>query len=171
MTGKVFICIMMLYIGGVQSCAAQTYTIETEPSGARVLKGFFQRDVLEEDSVFSSWFTTNYNAYRYDSSVVAQIAALTSDVHVVMVVGTWCGDSKRELPKQFKILDAVNITEERIVMFGVDRSKRSQDGTTQQYNVIRVPTLIVFRGEQELGRIVEFPRATHEVDLLRLLKR
>jgi hypothetical protein len=155
----------------LHSCAAQTYTIETEPAGARVLKGFFQRDVLEEDSVFASWFKPNYASAGYDSSTVAQIAPLTSDIHVVMVIGTWCGDSKRELPKQLKILDAVKFPEDQIVMFGVDRSKRSEDGTTQKYNVLRVPTMIVFRGEQELGRIVEYPRASQEADLLRLLNK
>jgi len=144
--------------------------VEIEPSGTKILKGYFERKDLEHDSLFS-WFKTNYESYRFDSTVVSQITPLTKDIHVVIVVGTWCGDSKRELPKQFKILDAVNIMDDRIVMFGVDRSKKSDDSTMQKYNVLRVPTMIVFRGEQELGRIVEFPRASHEVDLLRLLNR
>lgn len=151
-------------------CAAETYVIETEASGTKIVKGYFDRHVLEEDQNFS-WFTANYAAEQYDSAVVAELAPLTDDVHFVMVVGTWCSDSKREMPKQFKILDAAKVPEKKITLFGVDRSKRSQDGTTDKYTILRVPTLIVFRGDQELGRIVEHPRVTNEADLLRLLTR
>ncbi|MCK9410211.1 MAG: thioredoxin family protein [Bacteroidetes bacterium] len=152
------------------SCAPLSYTIETEVTGTKVLKGVFDREVLEENPDFS-WFTTNYSAYRYDSAVVNRLAPLMNDVHVVMIVGTWCGDSKRELPKQFKIFDALQLSNDKIVVFGVDRSKKSVDGTTQKYRVVKVPTLIVFRGEQELGRIVENPTTSQEEDLLRLLKK
>jgi hypothetical protein len=165
------IILFILMNGAVLAgCAAQTFTMEVEPSGTKIVRGYFERSLLEDEPAFS-WFKTNYDAFQYDSAVVAQIAPLTEDVHVVMIVGTWCGDSKRELPKQFRILDAVNFPQKNVTMFGVDRSKKSQDSTTYRYNVLRVPTMIVFRGEQELGRIVEYPRASQEVDLLRLLNK
>lgn len=170
MNVRCILFVLLIWSAVLGSCAAQTYTVEIEPSGTKVLKGYFDRHVMEEDPHFS-WFKTNYDAYQLDSSITAQIATLTDDVHFIMVVGTWCGDSKRELPKQFKILDAAKVPEDNVTIFGVDRSKKSQEGTTDKYTILRVPTLIVFRGEQELGRIVEHPRVTNEADLLRLLSK
>lgn len=154
----------------LQTVSAQTFTVEIEPSGTKILKGFLERKDLQHDSLFL-WFAANYQSYSLDSTTIRQMEPLIEDVHFFMVVGTWCGDSRREVPKWFKILDALQIPADKITVFGVDRSKQSTEGTTDKYNVRRVPTLIVFRGEDDIGRIVEAPRATHEIDLLRILKK
>lgn len=158
---------VMIAIAG---CAGPSYTVEMEASGTKVLKGYFHRQDLERDSLFS-WFGTNYHAYPVDSATVSALTPLMDDVHFVVVLGTWCGDSKREVPHCCRVFDAAGVKESAVKYFGVDRTKKSGDGTTDKYNVARVPTIIVFRGDQELGRIVEHPRETPEKDLLRLLQR
>jgi len=65
----------------------------------------------------------------------------------------------------------MSVSEDDVHLFGVDRSKKSTDGTTEKYTISRVPTLIVLRGDEELGRIVESPRSTQEKDLLRILQK
>lgn len=151
-------------------CAAPTYTVETEGGGTKVFKGYFDRKDMEEEPQFT-WFKQHYEEVQYDSATVAQLIPLAEDAHFVIVMGTWCGDSKREVPHQLKLLDAIGVPAQAVRFFGVDRSKKSQDGTTEKYTIMRVPTLIVFRGEQELGRIVENPRVSQQADLLRLLSR
>ncbi|NUN70098.1 MAG: thioredoxin family protein [Bacteroidetes bacterium] len=157
--------VIILLLSG---CAAETFTIETEATGTKIIRGSFHRSVLEEGEDFS-WFRTHYDAYRPDSAAVAAMRPLVKDLRVIIIAGTWCGDSKREVPKQFRILDALGVPDERITMVGVDRSKRSADSTTMLLRIFKVPTTIFFRGEQELGRIVEFPHETHEKDMLKLL--
>lgn len=155
---------------GLQSCSSENYVVEMEPSGTKILKGHIERQQLEEDTLFS-WYKTNFDLYVLDFVTIHRIEQYSQDLHFVLVVGTWCGDSKREVPHMFKIFDAAKIPPERVLMFGVDRTKKSQDGTTEHYNILRVPTLIVFKGDQEIGRIVEHPRETLEKDLLRILNK
>lgn len=152
------------------SCASEKYRVEIEPSGTRVIKGIFDRSTLEHDSTFT-WFQTNYKSYTVDSTNLQLITALSYDVHFVMVLGTWCGDSKKEVPQLFKVFDSAKISEHKILMIGVDRSKKSNDGLSDKYNVQRVPTLIVLRGDQELGRIVEHPKETLEKDIVKILQK
>ncbi len=157
--------LMLLLLSG---CAAETYTIVTDQTGATVIQGTFTRSVLEEGETFP-WFRTNYTEYRMDSVTVEQMRPLAKELRVLIVAGTWCGDSKREVPKQLKILDALGVPEDRITMVGVDRTKRSTDSTTQLNRIQMVPTTIFFRGTQEIGRIVEYPHESQEKDLLKLL--
>ena len=159
-----YITVLLLY-----SCASKKYQIEIEPSGTRIFKGMIERSTLEHDSTFT-WFKTNYETYSVDSMSLQTISELSYDIHFVMVLGTWCGDSKKEVPKLFKVFDSANISEHKIQSIGVDRSKKSYDGLSDKYNIQRVPTLIVLRGELELGRIVEYPKETLEKCIVKILQ-
>jgi len=162
--------IAFLSLGLLNNCASPTYTVVMEPSGTKILKGFFERKDLEKDTLFT-WFKYNYTSYLLDTASIREIKPLVKGLRYVIVLGTWCGDSKHEVPKQYKILDAVDVSSSDIELFGVDRSKKSLDGVTDKYNIVRVPTLIVLKGDQELGRIVEMPRESQELDLLRILNK
>lgn len=165
------ILILLIILAAIsESCSAPTFTAEIEPSGTKILKGTFERSDIEHDPLFS-WFKSNYDSYQIDSASIGELRPLLKDVHFMVVIGTWCGDSKRELPHTMKILDALSVHESDIHLFGVDRSKKSTDGTTEKYTISRVPTVIVLRGEEEVGRIVESPRSTQEKDLLRILQK
>lgn len=164
-SASTIILLTMLLLSG---CGAETYTIMTDQTGATVIQGTFTRSVLEEGELFP-WFRTQYAEYRMDSITVEQMRPLAKELRVLIVAGTWCGDSRREVPKQLKILDALGVTEDRITMVGVDRTKKSADSTTLLNRIQMVPTTIFFRGTQELGRIVEFPHESQEKDLLKLL--
>jgi hypothetical protein len=58
----------------------------------------------------------------------------------------------------------------RVRIFGVDREKRDPNGLAEAYRIERVPTFMILRGGQELGRMVETPAVTFAQDLLRLLE-
>ncbi len=151
-------------------CSSQQFQVEVEPSGTRVIKGIFERTDLEHDSTFT-WYKTNYSSYAVDPTTLQDITILSNDIRYILVVGTWCGDSKREVPHLFKIFDAAKISDHQLLMIGVDRSKKSDDGFTEKYNIQRVPTLVILKGDQELGRIVENPRESLEKDLVRILQK
>jgi thiol-disulfide isomerase/thioredoxin len=154
----------------IVSCATEQFQVDVEPSGTRIVKGIIERNDLERDSTFT-WYKTNYEMYFVDTTVLNEIKTLSDGIHFVLVMGTWCGDSKREVPYLFKIFDKAKISDHRLLMVGVDRSKKSADGLTEKYNIQRVPTLIVLKGDQELGRIVETPRETLEKDIIRILQK
>jgi len=110
----------------------------------------------------------------YDNAVIAPeflelIRQVQEDAEVLVFLGTWCGDSRREVPRFLRIADEAGITQDRIRLYNLDRSKTSPDGLSERWMIERVPTFIVLRTGREVGRIVERPRSTLEGDLLLIL--
>ncbi|PRP68171.1 thioredoxin family protein [Nonlabens agnitus] len=118
---------------------------------------------------FSSWFTPRYEDYTPDAAVVSELKSEMKDVSIRAYMGTWCGDSKRETPKFFKLLDAVGYDQNNLTMVTVDRSKREPADLVNGYDISRVPTFIFYRDGEELGRFVEYPRETLEQDILKIV--
>jgi hypothetical protein len=115
------------------------------------------------------WFGEEYLGYQPVAMYLDRIPDLLSDVDIICVLGTWCSDSRREVPRMIRILQSKNLPPEKMRMIGVDREKRSPNGEAAQYGVERVPTFIFIRGGQELGRIVETPLASLEKDMLGII--
>lgn len=123
---------------------------------------------------FSEWFRSGYHEYTPNAEVLERLRAVkTRDVQISVFFGTWCGDSRRELPRLLKLLQAMEIPDDRIELIGLDRTaaatKRSPGGEEQGLEIYRVPTVIVRRGGTEVGRIVEHPVLSLERDLLAIL--
>jgi thiol-disulfide isomerase/thioredoxin len=86
-------------------------------------------------------------------------------------MGTWCPDSKRELPRFFATMEAAGIGDSVLTMVGVDRTKKDAEGLTEQWNITRVPTFVFLRDGREFGRFVERTPAgsTFEAEIAKIL--
>jgi thiol-disulfide isomerase/thioredoxin len=104
-----------------------------------------------------------------DPAVVQKLAAIEEPLEVLLFLGTWCSDSRNGVPPFMKTLAEAENPNVRIRIFGVDREKRDPNGLAEAYRIERVPTFMILRGGQELGRMVETPAVTFAEDLLRLL--
>jgi peptidylprolyl isomerase/peptidyl-prolyl cis-trans isomerase B (cyclophilin B) len=97
--------------------------------------------------------------YQVDRAALELLRDADRGVTVLTVLGTWCSDSEREIPRLQRVLD--ELASDRMVhrMVGVDRTKRIDVGSFPAElvgPVERVPTVVVVDGQgQELGRIVE----------------
>jgi len=89
---------------------------------------------------------------------------------VLCILGTWCDDSRREVPRMLTILQAMGLKPESFSLIGVARAKRSPGGEAAEHNVSLVPTFIIYRSGVEIGRIIEKPSVTLEHDLLAMLR-
>ena len=114
------------------------------------------------------WETT----YVPDAESVSSIRKDAKDLSVLLVMGTWCPDSKREMPRFFATMDAAGFTDARLTMIGVDRTKKDTEGLTEKYNITHVPTFVFMRGGKEVARFVEKTPvgSTFEKELARLLR-
>ncbi|MDT8324260.1 MAG: thioredoxin family protein [Bacteroidota bacterium] len=112
------------------------------------------------------WFGEDFIGYLPDPQYADQLETALADVEMVCVLGTWCSDSKREVPRMLRIMQYANIPPEKLRMIGVDREKQSPGGEAAPYQVTLVPTFIFLRDGKEIGRIVEAPLATLEKDIL-----
>ncbi len=123
-----------------------------------------------ENVPFSTWFTPNYEKYVLDTDIVNQLKPLFKDVKIKAVMGTWCGDSRRETPHFYKVLDAVNFNYKNLEMITVDRSKSTPNNEQEGLGIERVPTFIFYKDGEEINRFVEYPRETLEKDFLKILQ-
>ena len=127
------------------------------------------RDSLISFPEFKTMYDSQYPSYTPDSITVSKLKALASDVKVTIVLGTWCGDSKLQVPHFFKVMDQVGITEKDLTLICVDGHKKAQNGSTDNMKIERVPTFIFTKKGKELGRIIESPKNTLEQDFLAIL--
>ncbi len=109
--------------------------------------------------------------YAPDPVAVEAIRERFCDAEVLIFLGTWCPDTRRELPRFWRIADRAGIEESKITLVGVDRSKQDAEGLAGRWRIVRVPTFILLRGGREVGRIEERPTATLERDIADILAR
>lgn len=124
---------------------------------------------------YAVWFDSGYAQYTPNHEIVAGLRqADWTEVEVDIFFGTWCGDSRREVPRMLKLLDTLGLPESSRRLIAVDRDdelyKRSPDGEEKGLEIYRVPTFVVRRGGEEVARIVEYPALSLERDLLAILK-
>lgn len=89
---------------------------------------------------------------------------------VVVYLGTWCADTRRELGRLWRALDSLGVDElPELSYVAVDRGLSEPAAQLVEVDLLRVPTIVVWRQGREQGRIVE--RSPHgiEIDLLALL--
>ncbi len=133
---------------------AQTGTCKTEKKA--VLSGEFG-DIFEKE----------YTAYRPDESILNRINL--EDVQVTVILGLWCEDSQREVPRFLKIAESKPMSRVSVEYHVVNRDKFCPDPAIQELKVPFVPTFIFYRNGKEIGRMVESPEKTLEEDMLKIL--
>lgn len=114
-------------------------------------------------------FRLEKEKYQPDTESVEILKKTTADVQIIVFLGTWCSDSKREVPRFLKIMELVQNPTITFKLLGLDRSKRDVEGLAEQYQVEYVPTFVVLHDEKEIGRIVETPTVGLEQDLVEIL--
>ncbi len=121
-------------------------------------------------SISEEW-RKDYDAYRPAEADLKTLAALKDPAVLEVYFGSWCSDSRRELPRLAKILDRSSPPGLRVRYYGLDRTKTKPVRLARRGAIERVPTLVLSAGGQEIGRIVETPRFTLEHDLALLAER
>ena len=105
-----------------------------------------------------------------DREAAAKLASVPPGAEVTVIFGTWCGDSRREVPRLWRALDAAGPDLPFTLKYvGLDRQKTAPGFDKEGLDLRYVPTVIVVRGGREVGRIVESAPNGIERELLALL--
>jgi thiol-disulfide isomerase/thioredoxin len=115
-------------------------------------------------------FKKYHESYQVDQAVLSDLEDFDPEVEIFTVLGTWCDDSRREVPRFLKIMDALDSKKINLQFFGVDRSKKDEGGIAESYKIRLVPTFILLENGKEIGRIVERPKKSLEIDLADILR-
>ncbi|MDP4193434.1 MAG: thioredoxin family protein [Bacteroidota bacterium] len=163
-----FFILIVLFIISSTVSKAQTgdkyKLMKDEKSGRQMLIGQINREALSDTS-FSWWFNSEYDNYtvkskELDDSVKEEIR----DYDITIVLGTWCSDSRREIPRFLKILDSLGFDSGKVKLLAVDREKKGLGDEIDSLKIELVPTIIFYKDGKEAGRITEAPVETLETD-------
>jgi hypothetical protein len=140
-----------------------------EDSGQPMLIGICDRSAFSDTS-FSAWFNDEYDRYKPDSARIDSIKNKITNFKITIVMGTWCSDSQREVPRIYKILDKLNFDSTKITLLCVNQAKKDPNGEAENLAIKFVPTIIFTKDDLEKGRIVELPQETLEKDMLKIVR-
>jgi hypothetical protein len=115
-------------------------------------------------------FMSAYEQPAIEPPFTEMIRQVQGEVKVLVFLGTWCSDSKRDVPRFLQIADAIGMDSTRYTLYALDRKKGSPEGLEQGYHIDRVPTFVFLRNGLEIGRIVESPRTTLEGDIMSICR-
>jgi len=137
------------------------------------LLGRCTAEQLDEEP-FAEWSREEYNGYSPNAAILEELRTVdTEGTRFTVFLGTWCGDSRREVPRLLKLFDSMGLPEGSVELVGLDRTdealKQSPDREERGKEIYRVPTLIVERNGEEISRLVEHPVVSLERDLLAIL--
>lgn len=157
------------------SLAQEVNQITKDAKGREKMLGEITKDGFTQNS-FNKWFTPNYEAYKPDAKTIKKLQRKLKKYTITVFMGTWCGDSKREVPKFYKVLEEANFPESKLRVVGLNNGskqyKQGPNGEEKGMNIHRVPTFIIYNKKgKEVGRIVEHPVESFEADLLKICRK
>lgn len=135
-----------------------------KPQQYNMIVGQFQKEDLQQGA-YVSWFNSGYESYSPSEDAMETIKNNISEYEIVAFMGTWCPDSRREVPQFFKILDQADYDLSKLKIIGVDRSKTTPDNLQEGHSLKRVPTFIFYKNGKEVNRYVEYAKESLAEDI------
>ncbi|MFT5891767.1 MAG: tetratricopeptide (TPR) repeat protein [Dokdonia sp.] len=152
---------------------SQSFNHEEKQNKSSFLLGKINKEAFSK-APYADWFNKGYDQYTPDADIINTLKEQLPSYTITAFMGTWCGDSKRETPRLYKILDAAKFPLDRLTFIAVARSaeayKQSPGGEHEGQNIHRVPTIIIYKDGKEVNRIVESPVVSLEKDILQIIE-
>jgi len=166
----------LLLILNISNIYSQNKIIFDEAANQNILFGNCNFEAFNINP-FNEWYDEEYFTYEVNKSQFDFKESLISDVSIIIVLGSWCGDSKREVPRFIKILNELGSSPATIEIIGVNRNKEAENIKSEivksislnELDIKYVPTFIFYKNKKEIGRIIETPIISLELDMLNIL--
>lgn len=119
---------------------------------------------------YSTWYDKGFDDYQPKTDPINKLLEINKeDITIKIIMGTWCPDSRKQVPRFMRILDTWQFPVAKVTFIGVDDAKRSPVGEYVKLDITRVPTFIIYKNNIEAGRIVENPVTSLEQDMVNIL--
>jgi len=155
---------LLLYVLPLLLCCQSAYAAVPAEKPADAY-GTISADKLLQDY---AGFAAEYAAYTVSTEEIDQVQSL-QNVSFLVLFGSWCHDSEREVPRLLKLLQHANIPLHAVQLEAVDRQKEHPADLQLTHKLRFTPTIIVLRDGNELGRIVEKPQQSLAADLAQIM--
>lgn len=141
---------------------------ETAKSEEIMLIGQISKSELQKDQ-YAEWFNAGEENYIPKNEALSALKSHEQNYEIKIFMGTWCGDSKEQVPHFYKILKQINFDLRKTTLIAVDKKKNTPDHLEKDLNINYVPTFIFYKNGKEIHRIVETPVVSLESDMLKII--
>lgn len=119
---------------------------------------------LQEYIRHDSGFLRVYDAYKPDLATLEKIRERMPQARIVTISASWCPDCRRNVPRMARLA-------EHLPGWQFEIYPREDEARANALNIRAIPTFIVYRGDREIGRIIENPAlGSLEADLWGIVK-
>lgn len=161
------VLIVFTYTQGI----AQMNSVVVDPkTKSKMLLGYCDKKGLQK-GIYGNYFKSQYDVYSPANGYIKKLEEKIDEVEITIVLGTWCSDSQRQVPRFYKVLNEAGYNDKRVKVIAVDKNKEAIVVDIQDMDIKRVPTFIIYKDEKEIGRIVETPKKSLERDLWKIVKK
>ncbi|WP_158795743.1 thioredoxin family protein [Pedobacter sp. L105] len=129
----------------------------------------YTREELATSQEMQGRYDIEYPGYQPDQKAISHLKTLIKNKKITIVLGTWCGDSKLQLPRFYKVMDEAGAQDGQVTLICVDESKKAENGLIDHLNIDRIPVFIFTENDMEIGRITESPLSSLENDMVEIL--
>jgi len=144
----------------------------THTNGQKVLLGRCSPSIMQQ-GIYREWYERSYGTYTVDKEIAGRLRPLLKEKEIEIFAGSWCSDTRREIPRLMKILQEAGADTSQLTLIFVDNSKELYKQSPQHEEagkaIHRIPTIVVYDKGREVNRIVEKPVRSLEQDLLDIL--
>ena len=169
MNTKIIVAVLIV-LSGFQATAQMlnSMVVDTKTK-TKMLIGYCNKEGLEKD-VYGVYFKSQYDVYNPADTYITKLEGKLDDIEITVVLGTWCSDSQREVPRFYKVINEAGYNDKRVKVIAVDKAKEAIVVDIKDLNIEKVPTFIIYRDNVEIGRIIETPKKSLEKDLWKIVK-
>jgi thiol-disulfide isomerase/thioredoxin len=168
---KIIALIFMIPVCLSSNAQEQNRVVFDSLKNQQIVEGYCTRTFLEGFAPFNQHFTEEYSQYTPALSETEKLPSLMEGVTITVVMASWCGDSREQLPRFFKVMDEAGYPSGALTLIGVNGSKTAPGIDLSSYAVKLVPTFIFYYQGKEIGRITETPVKSLETDILEILQK
>ncbi|WP_298634386.1 thioredoxin family protein [uncultured Umboniibacter sp.] len=143
---RIKLLVLLIFMGAISGCVD---SMQASSSKSMVIGAITAEQLLAE-----------YDHFSHQYRELGQIDLSSTEVETlrnmkfIVLFGSWCHDSVREVPYFIRLMEAADITDYQLV--GVDYSKQDDKGLATFYELKSTPTFVVLDAEGvEIGRFVE----------------
>ncbi len=163
------IIISLVILFGYQAIGQMNSSVLDPKTKTSMLMGYCDKEGLQKGE-YGAYFDSQYDIYKPSQGIISKLQNKLNDYEITIVLGTWCIDSKREVPHFYRVINEAGYNDKRVKVIAVDKRKEAVLVDISKMNIEKVPTFIIYKDDKEVGRIIETPKKTLEHDLWKIIK-
>ena len=104
-----------------------------------------------------------------DSELLMNLKDRIPGLSVKVFYGDWCPDCRAHVPAFLASVRELGVDDFELEFIEMNRQMSDGLNEAAEHDVMAIPTFIFFRGNVEIGRIIERPKESMEKDMAEIL--